>query len=134
MKKTEKREVRDGLMQTVVRLRELRMKADEADGQRGVFDGMAWAMKTADVRELQALAEVGDGFRDPNPLGAVPGLELAEELAQTLNMRFGSELSRDDVVAELFTSPIAINSASYVVGFVTAALGVWNEVEAQVMD
>ena len=133
MKKTDSNEVRDGLVQTVARLRELKAKSDEAEAKRGELDGTAWAMRTADVKDLQALAEVGDEFNDPNQLGDEPGMELARALAMALNKLFGTEMTRDDVVMDLFPSLGVGNSPHYVVGFVASALGVWREVEAQVL-
>ena len=133
MKKTDEMEVSNDIDKMITRLRNSKAKADEAEARQGELDGLAWAMRTADVKDLQALAEVADGFRDPSQLGDEPGLELAEELAEALNRLFGAEMTRDDVVVDLFTSLGQCNSASYVVGFVASAAGVWREVESQVL-
>ena len=131
--KTGSNEVRDGLVQTVARLRELKAKSDEAEAKRGELDGTAWAMKTADVKDLQALAEVGDEFNDPNQLGDEPGMELARALAMAMFKLFGAEVMPDMLAVDVFPSLGSINSPHYIAGFVTAALNVWTEVEAQVL-
>lgn len=131
--KTDKMEVRNDIEKMIERLRDSKAKADEAEARRGELDGLTWAMRTADVKDLQALEEVADGFRDLSQLGDEPGLELAGELAEALNRLFGSEMTRDDVVMDLFPSLGAGNSAHYVVGFVASAAGVWKEVEPQVL-
>ena len=133
MKKTVNNEVRDGLVQTVARLRELKAKSDEAEAKRGELDGTAWAMRTADVRELQALAEVGDEFDDPNQLGDEPGMEFARALAMAMFKLFDAEVMPDMLAVDVFPSMGSINSPHYVAGFVRSALGVWEEVEAQVL-
>ena len=131
--KTDKMEVRNDIEKMIERLRDSKAKADEAEARRGELDGLTWAMRTADVKDLQALEEVADGFRDPSQLGDEPGMELAEELAEALNRLFGSEMTRDDMVMDLFPSLGVGNSPHYVVGFVASAAGVWREVEAQVL-
>lgn len=132
-KKKEKMEVSNDIDKMIERLRNSKAKADEAEARQGELDGLTWAMRTADVKDLQALDEVAAGFRDPDQLGDEPGLELAEELAMALNKLFGTEMTRDDVVMDLFPSLGVGNSPHYVVGFVASALGVWREVEAQVL-
>lgn len=133
MKKLNTNEARDDLAKMVVRLRQSKADADAADAREGEGDGRFWAMRMATYRDLRALEEVADGFRDPDQLGDEPGLELAEELAEALNRLFGSEMTRDDVVMDLFPSLGVGNSPHYVVGFVASAAGVWREVEAQVL-
>ena len=134
MKKvTEKNEVRDGLAQTVARLRELKAKSDEAEAKRGELDGTVWAMRTADVRDLQALAEVGDEFNDPNQLVDEPGTELAQAMAMAMFKMFGLEMMPDMLAVDLFPSMGSINSPHYIAGFVTGAMNIWREVEAQVL-
>ena len=132
-KKTEKKQVRDGLVQTVARLRELKAKSDEAEAKRGELDGTAWAMKTADVRDLQALAEVGDEFNDPNQLGDEPGTELAQALAMAMYRMFGVEVMPDMLAVDVFPSLGSVNSPHYIAGFVAGAMNIWREVEAQVL-
>ena len=131
--KTDKMEVRNDIEKMIERLRDSKAKADEAEARQGELDGLTWAMRTADVKDLQALEEVADGFRDPSQLGDEPGMELAEELAEALNRLFGSEMTRDDMVMDLFPSLGVGNSPHYVVGFVASAAGVWKEVEPQVL-
>ena len=133
MKKTDEMEVSNDIDKMITRLRNSKAKADEAEARRGVLDGLTWAMRTADVNDLQAREEVADGFRDPSQLGDEPGLELAEELAEALNKLFGAEMTRDDVVVDLFPSLGVGNSAHYVAGFVASAVGVWREVKPQVV-
>ncbi len=132
-KKAENIEVRDGLVQTVARLRELKAKSDEAEAKRGELDGTAWAMRTADVKDLQALAEVGDEFNDPNQLGDEPGMELAQALAVAMFKLFDLEVMPDMLAVDVFPSLGSINSPHYIAGFVRSALNVWTEVEAQVL-
>ena len=131
--RTNKMEVVTDIDKMIERLRNSKAKADEAEARQGALDGLTWAMRTADVKDLQALEAVADGFRDPDQLGDEPGLELAEELAEALNRLFGSEMTRDDVVMDLFPALGAGNSAHYVVGFVASAAGVWKEVQPQVL-
>ena len=133
MKKTDSNEVRDGLVQTVARLRELKAKSDEAEAKRGELDGTAWAMKTADVRDLQALAEVGDEFNDPNQLGDEPGTELAQAMAMAMYRMFDVEVMPDMLAVDVFPSLGSINSPHYIAGFVAGAMNIWREVEAQVL-
>ena len=133
MRKTEKKVVRDDIAQMVTRLRQNKADMNAADARQGELDGLTWAMRTADVKDLRALEEVADGFRDPSQLGDEPGLELAEALGTALNDLFGAEMTRDDVVVDLFPSLGVGNSAHYVAGFVASAVGVWKEVEPQVM-
>ena len=133
MKKTVSNEVRDGLVQTVARLRELKAKSDEAEAKRGELDGTAWAMRTADVKDLQTLAEVGDEFNDPNQLDDEPGMELARALAMAMFKLFGLEVMPDMLAVDVFPSLGSSNSPHYIAGFVTGAMNVWKEVEAQVL-
>lgn len=132
-KKTNKMEVVTDIDKMIERLRNSKAKADEAEARQGELDGLTWAMRTADVKDLQALEDVADGFRDPDQLGDEPGLELAEELAEALNRLFGAEMKRDDVVMDMFPVLGAGNSPHYVVGFVASAAGVWKEVQPQVL-
>ena len=128
-----KKEVRDGLVQTVVRLRELKAKSDEADGKQGELDGTTWAMKTADVKYLEALEEVAEGFQDPDRLDEEPGRELAQALAAAMCGMFGTEMMPHMLLEDVFPSSAAIHSPHYIVEFVGAALEVWKEVKEQVL-
>ena len=133
MNRTEKNDVRDGLVQTVARLRELKAKSDEAEAKRGELDGTAWAMRTADVKDLQAMAEVGDEFNDPNQLGDEAGMELAQALAVAMFKLFGLEMTPEMLAVDVFPSLGSINSPHYIAGFARSALNVWTEVEEQVL-
>ena len=83
--------------------------------------------------DLQALAEVGDEFNDPNQLGDEPGMELARALAMAMFKMFGLEVMPDMLAVDVFPSLGSINSPHYIAGFVRSALNVWTEVEEQVL-
>lgn len=132
MEKKEKQVAGLCYAQMVQQLRETKAKEDVDDAQLGQSDGMAWARSTADVRELQVMAKVGDAFRDPSQLGNEPGLALAEALEKTLNEQFGEEASWEDIFIDIVLLYVGLsNSAAYVAAFVTAAMEVWEEAKAQ---
>jgi len=133
MKKITKGEIRDGLENMVTRIKQTKIEADAADAQLGAHDGLAWAQRTATFRDLQALEEVAGSFGDPDQLGDDPGLDLAEALASAKSEKYGEDTSREYEFMDLFSPAGLGNSAIYVASFVTSALSVWKEVEAQVL-
>ena len=125
-------DAQDDIAQTVMRLIQTRSDADALDAELGAHDGLVWAMRTATCRDLEALEAVSGGFGNQEQLDLEPGLELAGALVTALNEQFGEETSREDVFMELFPQVALGNSAVYVVAFVVAAMGFWEDVKSQV--